>query len=508
MKNAINIISQQNFTTQLLDNLEHLIKLGLLTNIWYGFSLHRSAKVLWLYTTNKKQLKRFFTDKSLKTLEHQNQLDMIVLDTKDLDFQRDNGNYFSKLYLTEAHWIYCSDKVVFSSWCNEMDFDRFKDSYTQKQKLLATYGNEFVAQQAIGSWGFYIKSFQNDCDYLELLVFGITHSKQTLSKRLLRLEKHIPEVKRLFVKENAAEYYLIKDVLNENDGGFNMDWHNALLCIQKRFKRLVHAQMHAVWAKAHQQKLPKSKIPQHPIWNCKNATRHLNQLCQLPEVEEVYLFGQNLQITNQNPTTHYYLLAITTVDTPEKQHYFQGLFSNSNSSSSFTIIQHSRIWIQRYAYEYQGFLKNVLRCKNRIYQSDWHPPLHWYSNYEPFYDDLWQEIKQLHAFYKKKLRKQLQSPVAQQSFSTKILHHYLSRSLQLYLYAKSYYKPTTSHLHTLWNLCLYISPEFYAVDTQLKSFPLNLLDNLEGTYQTPKTQLILDVSTTKKMSELFSLIQQ
>ncbi len=110
-------------------------------------------------------------------------------------------------------------------------------------------------------------------------------------------------------------------------------------------------------------------------------------MLQTAYLEEVYFFHEITAIKEKSQHHHYYLLALVSNENrKEEKRIAEKINEELPPDLEFTIIYHTRLWIQENVYQSQYFLKSLMNEEHKIYTNDYHAGIHW-NDYNSFSSD-------------------------------------------------------------------------------------------------------------------------
>lgn len=465
--------------------LEESIRTKEIQAIWFDKTARTEYHILWLKVKDKKEIESQFPETYQNKILNENQILMIFLDKKDFEYSQSFDDFILAHLLCEDNCLYTAKKITMYTYLDENYLMKLKNSYEEKHKLLNKISKEFIKERLQGAWQFIIKAFANDITYLELMLFGTSFEKKTITQRLLILELFIPEVKKLLVKKDEQNYFLIDYIINDDDSGYYDDFGKSLQKIQKLFYKLVHknitlyTQNYNDWPILHVKKTIEDF--NHEIMNHKA----LDHLKKFDEVEELFLFHQIPIFDNNHLHEHLYIFVILKHKaTKDLKSYLQHIEEHPIENVRLTSICYTRYQIQNELYEYQFFFKKVMNNKNKIYSYGFHPKIHWYNKKISYLDDLCMLLEQNLDVYNKEVKSIFENQNIKNYLSSKVLVNVLVGQLQLFIFSEVIFKPKTDNLLTLWNLMV------FANSVLLDKFSTNELSQLIELFQKLQNELV------------------
>lgn len=492
--------------------LEESIRTKEIQGIWFDKTARTEYHILWLKVKDKKETEKSFSVDFQNTVLKENQILMVFLDKKDFEYSQSFDDFIIAHLLYEDNCLYSIEKITMYTYLDENYLMKLKDSYEEKHKLLNKISKEFIKEKLQGAWQFIIKAFTNDIAYLELMLFGTSFETKTVTQRLLILERFIPEVKKLLVKKDGQNYFLIDYIINDDDSGYYDDFGKSLQKIQKLFYKLVHqnitlyTQNYNDWPILHVEKT--NEVFDHELMNHKA----LDHLKEFDEVEELFLFHQISTFDNNQLHEHFYVFVVLKQKaTKDLKTYLQHIEQNPVENVRITSICYTRYQIQNELYKYQCFFKKTMKTKNKIFSSGYYPKIHWYDEEISYLDDL-KRLYDLNLYhYEYKIKPILESQNTKRYISNKMIFDFLVNHLELFIFSEMIYKPRSKNLITLWNLMI------FANSALLEKFSTTEINQLTSLFQklqnefVKEGQLLLDAPTCtlidKFVTTLFSHLQ-
>ncbi|AJA68932.1 hypothetical protein MYRA21_1782 [Myroides sp. A21] len=508
METKFQLLKEQKFPENLEKKLISSITDKQVTTIWYGgvYSSSYDLEVFWLHVKNKEEATKVFSKEYTKALLEDSNYHIVLLDDNDFKLQDKAGRAFIKLCLGDTLLLYKDDNTELpSSYCYSSDVESFKQKYIETYNLLSSYSNGLNKDEEFGVTYFYLKFFEHDLGVIETMLFGTINSQSTLTERLLLLERVFPQIKTLFVKDEENLFYIIEAIDRDSESARFDDWALALEKVQAKLHIMVIQLLDKFEFDSRPYKIkPKIKGKKEKRF------KYIDQLLPLTNtngVEEIYKFHETVTFENERTIKHFYLLVLTTKEEANEVQKVIDRFSCKDDDLRFTIIAHTRLFIQEYSFENIHFFEDVVKEENIIYSNGYYPSIHWMDNYDCDYGEsifrLKYPLSKINKFIKKKI-----AHTKKQSFiSTNKLHRCLYIKLQMYILVHTTYLPHTSNLNTLLSLALYAendnAPKLNMLINQLNSF---LLTYTQKNIQQKDNNLILDNSTIDSLKQFFDFI--
>jgi len=222
-------------------------------------------------------------------------------------------------------------------------------------------------------------------------------------------------------------------------------------------------------------------------------------------LEEVYLFHEITSIKKEFQHHHYYLLALVS---EESEKDFEAAVDKINKAQfpdlKFTIICHTRLWIQENIYECQDFFKNLMQADNRIHTNAFHPEIHWNSRHTTDCGDLSFYRLRAKNIFKEHLKTACRDQAATVALIPYWLNNYLAQLLKNRIYQTFGYLSETDHLQTLWDLFIFSAESGSYWSDLLPTLSFDFITYLHEHRQQKLPVLHLNYAEKKK---LFSLLQ-
>lgn len=242
----------------------------------------------------------------------------------------------------------------------------------------------------------------------------------------------------------------------------------------------------------------------------KKVFKYLDKLLPLIKakgVEEIYKFHEVVTFENERTAKHFYLLVLTTKEEVDEMQKVIDSFSCKDENVRFTIITHSRLFIQRYSFENIHFFENVIKEENIIYSNGYYPSIHWMDNYDCDYSETAFKLDYPISKINKLIKKNIINPKKEGFISTNKLHRCLYIKLQMYVLFHTNYLPHTTNLKTLIDLAIYADNEnaskLSKLFSQLDSF---LLTYTQKNTTQKDNNLILNNNTIDSLKQFFDFI--
>ncbi|SDH84579.1 hypothetical protein [Myroides phaeus] len=511
METKFQLLQEQKFPENLEKKLISSVTDKQVTTIWYGgvYTSSYNLEVFWLRVKDKTEATKVFSKEYTKELLADSNFHIVLLDDKDFELQDKAGRAFTKLGLGDTLLLYKDDNIELpKSYCYYSDVGRYKHKYIETYNLLSSYSNGMNKDEEFGVTYFYLKFFEYDLSVIETMLFGTPNVNSDLTERLLLLERVFPQIKTLLVKNEEGQFYIISAIDRDPDSARLDDWalalekvqiklHNMVIQLLDKFERDVR--LYRVNRKI------KIKVKKKKVFKYLDK---LSSLTNVKGVEEIYKFHETVVFENDRKIKYFYLLVLTTKEEAEEvQKAIDSLSNKQQSNVRFTIITHTRLFIQEYSFENIHFFEGIIKDENIIYSNGYYPSVHWMDNYDCDYGEsvfrLKYPLSKINRFIKKKI-----VHAKKQSFiSTNKLHRCLYIKLQMYILVHTTYLPHTSNLNTLLSLALYAdndnAPKLNVLINQLDSF---LLTYTQKNTTQKDNNLILDNSTIDSLKQFFDFI--
>ncbi|WP_304343229.1 hypothetical protein [Chryseobacterium koreense] len=502
METVINTVNQQKFSAELLEKLTSLIEQQ---QIEYIF-LHREKGLQYALLTVMGADRTFLTNaldqNRVQDITDSDRLLISVLDQEDVKKNREDGAVFFNRYARKTDQIYGNENNGNRDWYFEHDLKKIRERYLAGDEMLTKYAEELAQGETAGATLLYLKGIQHDLEFLEYLRFGRPFEDFALPERLRQMEAFIPEVKKFFVKD-GSHYYLLRQIENEDVVEY-MDEYRDLVCKAKdQMKRIVLRNMQAKQPK----KIPLKPKVSHPLLKTPSVRKALRPLLQMAHLEEVYLFHEITSIQADLNLTHYYLLAVVSKEkAKEAARVTQKINEELPAHLKFTIIYHTRLWIQENVYQSQRFFKTLMNDAHKVYTNAFHPKIHWDRDDTFYCGDLFIYRRRAKGIYKRHLK-----GVARDEKSAMVslipgdLNEYFMQILINRLYDTVGYLPETRDVKVLWDLFVYLNKSDTDFNEILGSFSFDLLAYLSAHQHEKLPALKINQNEKKK---LFSLLHK
>lgn len=508
METKFQLLQEQKFPENLEKELISSIKDKQVTTIWYGgvYTSSHNLEVLWLRVKDKEVATKVFSKEYTKALLEDNNYHIVLLDDNDFELQDKAGRAFTKLGLGDTLLLYKDDNIELPrSYCYSCDVESFKLRYIETYNLLSSYSNGINKDEEFGVTYFYLKFFEHDLGTIETMLFGTINIQCNLTERLLLLEQVFPQIKTLLVKNKENLFYILEAIDSDPDSARFDDWALALKKVQAKLHTIVIQLLDKFEFDARPYKVkPKIKVKKKKVF------KYLDQLLPLTTVkgvEEIYKFHETLIFLNERTTKHFYLLVLTTEEEADEVQKVIDRFSCKDDDIRFTIIAHTRLFIQEYSFENIHFFEDVVKEENIIYSNGYYPSIHWMDNYDCDYGESVFRLKYPILNINKLIKKKIVQAKKESFISTNKLHRCLYIKLQMYILFHATYLPATENLKTLIGLALYANndnaPKLNELINQLDSF---LLTYTQKNIQQKDNNLILDSSTIDSLKQFFDFI--
>lgn len=492
--------------------LEESIRTKEIQGIWFDKTARTEFHILWLKVKDKKEIENSFSVDFQNTVLNESQILMVWLNDCDFEFASVYNDFILAHLFSVDNCLFSTEKISLSTYLSNGDLKKLLNSYEEKYFMLKKMSDEFIQEEQHGAWLFMVKAFANDITYLELMLFGTSFETKTITQRLLILECFIPEAKKLLVKKNETTYYLIDYISTDDDFGFYDEFGKSFQKIQKSFYKLVHQNL-TLYTQNYNNRpiLPvekRNEVFHHELMNHKA----LNQLKKFDEVEELFLFHQISTFDSYQPHEHFYLFVVLKHKaTKDLKTYLQHIEQNPIESIRITSVHHTRYHIQHHTYDYQVFFQKIMKAKNRIYSSGYHPKIHWYKKRPTYLDGLEHSYNYNKQCYNNDIKPIFEKNEGEKYILKQIVSKFLVKHLQIFIFSEMIYKPRSKNLITLWHLMI------FAHSALLEKFTSSEINQLTSLFQklqnefVKEGQLLLDESTCtlidKFVTTLFAHLQ-
>ncbi|WP_267740319.1 hypothetical protein [Myroides injenensis] len=508
METKFQLLKEQKFPENLEKKLISSITDKQVTTIWYGgvYNSSYDLEVFWLRVKDKEEATKVFSKEYTKALLEDSNYHIVLLDDNDFELQNKAGRAFTKLCLGDTLLLYKDDSIELPrSDGYSYDVERYKLKYIETYKRLSSYSDDFIKEETSGVSYLYLKFFEHDFDVIETMLFGTTNTQCDITERLLLLERVFAPIKSLFIKKEENLYYIIDSIDRDSETALYDDWALALQKVQAKLHSIVIQLLEKLEVDSRSYKI-KSKGKSKK----KKVFKHLYQLFPLTKtkgVEEIYKFHEAVIFEAERAIKHFYLLVLTTKEEIDEVQKVIDSFSCKDDNVRFTIIAHTRLFIQEYSFEHIYFFEKVIKEENIIYSNGYYPSIHWMSNYDCDYSESAFRLDYSITKINKLIKKNIINPKKEGFISTNKLHRCLYIKLQMYVLFHTYYLPHTTNLKTLIDLAIYADNEnaskLNKLFSQLDSFLLIYTQKNTGQKD---NNLILDSSIIESLKQFFKFI--
>ncbi|QQU04748.1 hypothetical protein [Myroides odoratus] len=511
METKFQLLKEQKFPENLEKKLISSITDKQVTTIWYGrvynlYNTLHNLKVLWLRVKDKEEVTKVFSKEYIKALLEDKNTHIVLLDDNDFELQDEIGRSFTKLCLGGTLLLYKDENCELpNDYCYSSDVKKYKFKYIETYKLLSSYSDDFIKEETSGVSYLYLKFFEYDLSVIETMLFGTTNTQCNLTERLLLLERIFAPIKTLFIKTDDNLYYIIDSIKRDSETALYDDWALALEKVQVKLHNIVIQLLDKIELDSRQYKIKsKGKTKKKKVF------KYLDKLLPLIKskgVEEIYKFHEVVTFENESTVKHFYLLVLTTKEEVDEMQKAINSFSCKDDNVRFTIIAHSRLFIQRYSFENIHFFENVIKEENIIYSNGYYPAIHWMDNYDCDYSETAFKLDYPISKINKLIKKNIINSKKEGFISTNKLHRCLYIKLQMYVLFHTNYLPNTTNLKTLIDLAIYAdnenAPKLSKLFSQLDSF---LLTYTQKNTTQKDNNLILDNNIIDSLKQFFDFI--
>ena len=501
MENFINKINEKKLPKQVTEMLMAEVEQKNIECVWLSRQEHQKGSLLTILCKDKLLLQRTFDYLFIGDTFEQDRVLISMLDDADLEQHEEDRNLFFQRYARKEDQIYGEERNYGRFVVSESDLKSLRERYLKDEQLLMKYTEELTVDEQVGATLFYLKNIQHDLEFLEYLRFGNAFDTFTLTERLHQMEAFIPEVKKFFVKEGDL-YYLLRKIENVDIVEYMDEYEHLIRKIKHQMKRIVLQNMLVNRPKNNHLKPTVS----HPLLKNKSIKKVLRPLLQMTHIEEVYLFHETTSIQADLQLNHYYLLAVISKENlKEAARVFQKINEELPANLKFTIIYHTRLWIQENIYQSQQFLKKIMKTDQKIFTNDFHPKIHWDQDYTYRCDDSFIYHRMAKNIYKRHLK-----GIKHDEKSTMVsivpgdLHKYFVQILINSLYDTGGYLAEITDLKTLWDLVIYAHPNGPQLGEHLQQLSFDLLHYLSMHRKEKIPTLFLN---QKEKKVLFNLLK-
>lgn len=450
METKKELFNKVDFTKKLQNGLERLVSQKLLCSAWYGNTVSsEKIKILWLYVKNKKEAATVFSDQNAEMFLANAELLVVFLDEDDFKKHKNVGSPFIHLNLSKSEVLYSDDETEKpSDYFYWEYFKKFKERYIETQQLSKSYTDDFIKEELEGSCYLFLKGFEKDLEAVELLLLGTINENDSLTRRLLIMEKICPIWKTVFVKQDTDTFYLIEEQ-SFSEAALYDDWGKSLKKVQKKIKNIVLQIFDEIEKEKNVISLKQSNTAPFEYLN------HLKQLLTNEEVEEIFLFHETVSYLDNKTVRCFYLLLMVKDKVSKSLKEIIKEIETADDEIQFAIIAHNRFYIQDKVYFQQGFYEKVCKAKNRIYTSGYHPAIHWQNTWYPDFNenlfDIKYSTKNIENFVDTAILA-AKEPIV---ISSKKLYECFVCKLQVYILYYLDYVPNTNNLNTLLQMVRY-----------------------------------------------------
>ena len=501
METKKKLFKKVDFTKKLQNGLETLVSQKLLCIAWYGRAVcNEKIKILWLYVKNKKEATAVFTDQNRAVFFADEEVLVVLLDEDDVTTHKKISSPFIHLNLSKAEVLYTDDETAMpSDYYFWEHFKKFKERYIERQQLLKSYTDDFIKDELEGSCYLYLKGFATDLGAVELLLLGTVNEKDSLTERLLIMEKICPIWKAVFVKQDADTFYLIEQQ-SLSEAGMYDDWGKALKKAQKKIKNIVLQIF---------DELDKNKkiisLQQEDTVPFEYSD-HLQELQSNEEVEEIFMFHETVRYLDNKTVRCFYLLLITKDKVSKTLKEIIRETETADAEVQFAIIAHNRFYIQDKVYFQQGFYKKVYKTQNRIYTSGYHPAIHWRNNwYSDFRENLF-DIKYSTKDIANFVDNTILVTEDYLEITSKKLHDCFVCTLQMYILYHLDYVPNSKNINTLLQLVRYAGETTEGFEQLVQNIKPLLFDDEAGKNKVREKNIRLEGQMLQNLQAFFKLI--
>lgn len=508
METKFQLLQEQKFPEILEKKLISSITDKQVTTIWYGgvYDSSHDLEVFWLRVKDKVEAAKVFGKEYTKELLEDSNYHIVLLDANDFELQDKAGRAFTQLCLGNALLLYKDDSIELPrSDAYSYDVQRFKKKYIETYNLLSSYSNGINKGEEFGVIYFYLKFFEYDLGVIETMLFGTINIQYNLTERLLLLERVFAPIKSLFIKKEENLYYIIDSINRDSEAALYDDWALALEKVQTKLHSIVIQLLDKLEIDSRPYKFkPKRKVKKKKVF------KYLNQLLPLNKVkgvEEIYKFHEAVIFEAEKAIKHFYLLVLTTKEEADEVQKVIDDFRCKDDNVRFTIIAHTRFFIQDYSLEHIHFFEDVVKEENIIYSNGYYPAIHWMNIYYYDYSESVFRLDYSISKINKLIKKSIINSKKEGFISTNKLHRCLYIKLQMYVLFHTNYLPHTANLKTLIDLALYANNDNASkLNELINQLDLFLLTYTQKNIQQKDNNLILDSTAIESLKQFFDFI--
>ncbi|WP_234110723.1 hypothetical protein [Chryseobacterium sp. R2A-55] len=388
-----------------------------------------------------------------------------------------NGSSF--IFKKEGHeWTYPNlDKQL-------KKHQRFREDYFRQRDLLSTEIQRAKNNNALTmAYHLYISLFEHHLLHLELLCTGRYFYQDHLNERFLRLEKYLPEIKRMMLKKTGTRYYLIEALFSaikadeeqepmmleeEFEGAISTFEEQLYGLVQRTFNETKKAVKPMIGSETG---IPE-KVPASP---CEPV---ISILTQHYAIDEIFLFHQEEISESDRGTTVLYLLLISNrISHQDLCNMMQMVLQQTEGRFSIVPIAHSKTWIQEHLCEYQRFFQKIMTPQNAIFLADVPSVIHWHTEAmiivaETIYD---RSCLQLYENYRAFRSREGQGTHEGLGLMISGLFY---RACTMLIHSSLHYRPNPINIRILWKLCQYAEPKVKLLDFLIQKLPFDFFEFL------------------------------
>lgn len=333
---------------------------------------------------------------------------------------------------------------------------------------------------------------------MELLLLGTINENDSLTERLLIMEKICPIWKTVFVKEDTNTFYLIEQQ-NLSEAGMYDDWGKALKKVQKKIKNIVLQIFDELEKEKNVISLKESDTVTFKY------SDHLKQLQSNEEVEEVFLFHETVNFLDNKTVRCFYLLLITKGEVSKELKEIMREVETADDEVQFAIIAHRRFYIQDKVYFQQGFYKKVCKASNRIYTSGHHPDIHWQNTWDPDFHENMIDVKYSSDNIKNFVDTTILSAKEPLAISSKQLQKCFIYMLQVHILYHLDYVPNSKNINTLLQLVRYAGETTEEFEQLVQNIKPLLFDEV-GKNRVKEKMMRLEGQMLQSLQAFFKII--
>lgn len=398
------------------------------------------------------------------------------------EFQLKCGNPFYQYYADPATMVWMREdqtaplKIHPTKKTFKKKLNVFTEKFYHARDILRTEANKFYSHEMYSAaLQNYLTLYEHHVEYLENLFTGHNFFDRDLHARLNQLICYLPEIQKVFVKQNLQSFYLISKMeksLEQYDECFvSSELLDAIKIAETQLYKMVVERFSEF------SKITRFKKSALTVTHAEEATdtqglslkKVIASLVERLSAEEIYLFHKK-ESDSQNDAlkqaVYYFLIIGDGIGNTPVCDTQQSVYDKSGGKVRIIILGHRRISIQDRLFASQDFMHGIMTPKNRVYAShQFHPPIHWQYSSSDYYGDLPLYYERMTNTVKHYFTARTTFGAENAEIFLLLFSHALMGILRVYLYCSlCSYLPNFNKMFDTWKLCVYSDPALEKIE--------------------------------------------